>query len=63
MAKAKEIGIEAYLKEQREKVKILNRLLEDYDNGRKDVFFCLAVNMLPQTVENLIKLITQNMKN
>lgn len=46
LAKAKEIGIDAYLGEQRAKKRILNRLLEDYDDGRKDVFFCLAVNML-----------------
>ena len=46
MAKAKEIGIEAYLAEQRSKKGILNRLLEGYDDGGRDVFFCLAVNML-----------------
>lgn len=46
MAKAKEIGIEAYLAEQRAKKGILNRLLEEYDDGGRDVFFCLAVNML-----------------
>ena len=42
----KRIGIEAYKEEQREKKKILNRLLEEYDDGQRDVFFCLAVNML-----------------
>jgi hypothetical protein len=46
MSKAKEIGIEAYLVEQREKKKILTRLLDEYDDGSKDVFFCLAVNMM-----------------
>lgn len=46
MAKAKEIGIEAYLAEQRAKKGILNRLLEEYDDGGRDVFFCLAVNLL-----------------
>ena len=44
--KAKQIGIEAYKEEQREKKKILDRLLEEYDDGQRDVFFCLAVNML-----------------
>lgn len=44
--KAKRIGLEAYRDEQREKKKILDRLLNDYDDGEKDVFFCLAVNML-----------------
>lgn len=46
LAKAKEIGIEAYLAEQRVKKAILGRLLDEYDDGRHDVFFCLAVNML-----------------
>ena len=47
LMKAKEMGIKAYLKEQGEKADILERLLKDYDDGRSDVFFCLAVNMLP----------------
>ncbi len=46
MAKAKEIGIDAYLAEQRAKKEILTRFLTDYDDGTKEVFFCLAVNML-----------------
>ncbi len=46
LAKAERIGIEAYLIEQQAKKEILTRLLEDYDDGRRDVFYCLAVNML-----------------
>lgn len=46
LLKAKEMGIDAYLDEQRKKQRILHRLLDDYDDGRRDVFFCLAVNML-----------------
>ncbi len=46
MKKAMEIGIEAYLAEQREKREILTRFLKDYDDGTREVFFCLAVNML-----------------
>ncbi len=46
LAKAKQIGIEAYLSEQQAKKAILTRLLEGYDDGRRDVFYCLAVNML-----------------
>ncbi len=46
MIKAKEIGIDAYLAEQRTKKAILTRFLDDYDDGTKEVFFCLAVNML-----------------
>ena len=47
LSKAKKIGIESYLDEQREKAMILDRLLKEYDDGHKDVFFCLAVNMRP----------------
>ncbi len=46
IAKAKAIGIEAYLAEQRTKKEILTRFLEDYDDRTREVFFCLAVNML-----------------
>ncbi len=46
MMKAKQMGIEAYLEEQRAKKAVLTRLLEEYDDGRRDVFYCLAVNML-----------------
>ena len=46
LAKAKAIGIEAYLAEQRTKRSILDRLLKEYDDGDSDVFFCLTVNML-----------------
>ncbi len=46
MSKAKEMGIDAYLAEQRIKKEILTRFLNDYDDGTKEVFFCLAVNML-----------------
>lgn len=46
MEKAKRIGIENYRKEQMEKIKILNVLLKEYDIGHRDVFFCLAVNLL-----------------
>mgnify|MGYP003299838291 FL=1 len=46
MEKAKRIGIENYRKEQMLKKEILNRLLAEYDTGRREVFFCLAVNLL-----------------
>ncbi len=46
MEKAKTIGIENYRAEQRVKKEILDRILNEYDNGRRDVFFCLAVNLM-----------------
>jgi len=56
LAKAREIGIEAYLAEQREKKRLLTKLLRDYDDGGKDVFYCLAVNMLdPEDVRGVLE--------
>ena len=57
MAKAKEMGIDAYLAEQRAKKEILTRFLGDYDDGTKEIFFCLAVNMLG--VEELRSVLSQ----
>ena len=46
MDKAKRIGMEAYKAELDEKVKILEGLLKDYNDGRSKSFYCLAVNLL-----------------
>ena len=46
MQRAKEIGIEAYRAEQQKKVELLNKLLETYNDGNKQVFYCAAVNLL-----------------
>ena len=40
------IGEEAYNAEQEEKRQILDRLLTEYNDGRKKTLFCLAVNLL-----------------
>ena len=44
--KVKEIGLDAYHSELIEKEKILHYLLENYNDGRRKSFFCLAVNLL-----------------
>ena len=46
MEKAKNIGIEAYATELNAKIAILEDLLENYNDGRRKNFFCLAVNLL-----------------
>ncbi|MCL2857631.1 MAG: DUF3795 domain-containing protein [Oscillospiraceae bacterium] len=46
MEKAKRIGLEAYEAELNTKVQILEGLLENYNDGRRKSFFCLAVNLL-----------------
>lgn len=45
-AKAQKIGIEAYINELQEKIGILQFLLENYNDGRRKSFFCLAINLL-----------------
>lgn len=44
--KVKNIGIAAYQIELNEKVSILQGLLENYNDGRRKNFFCLAINLL-----------------
>ncbi len=44
--KAKKIGLEAYSAELNSKVKILEHLLQSYDDGRRKSFFCVAINLL-----------------
>ena len=44
--KAKNIGINAYKKELNEKIKLLNDLIINYNDGRRKSFFCIAVNLL-----------------
>ena len=47
LEKMQKIGEEAYNAEQVEKRNILDRLLTEYNDGRKKTLFCLAVNLLP----------------
>ncbi len=46
LKKRDKIGTEEYQREQQEKLAILNWLLQNYNDGRKKSFFCLAVNLL-----------------
>lgn len=45
--KAQRLGIEAYNREQTEKLGMLTKLLAEYNGGRKKALFCTAVNLLP----------------
>ena len=47
LEEVQKIGEEAYNAEQAEKRQILDRLLLEYNDGRKKTLFCLAVNLLP----------------
>jgi hypothetical protein len=46
LIKAKERGIEQYIKDLNEKVSILEFLLYNYNDGKRKNFYCLAVNLL-----------------
>ena len=46
MNKAKRIGVEAYEAELNIKIRVLEELLTNYDDGRRKSFYCLAVNLL-----------------
>ena len=47
--KVRRIGLPAYQAELGEKVEILGRLLDSFDDGRRKNFYCLAVNLLEMT--------------
>lgn len=46
LKRQQEIGAEAYRAEQEEKIRILEWLLQNCNDGRKKTFYCLAVNLL-----------------
>ena len=46
MKKAKELGIEAYKAELNSKIQLLEELLNNYNDGRRKGFYCLAINLL-----------------
>jgi len=46
MDKAKRIGMDGYKAELNEKIAILEKLLNDYNDNRRKGYFCLAVNLL-----------------
>jgi len=62
--KAKTLGINVYKKELNEKVKILEDLLTNYNDGRRKSFFCLAVNLLKLSdVKNVLQKIKKETKS
>lgn len=46
MQRAQEIGLDAYHKEQAEKLEALKALLDGYNDGRRKALFCAAINLL-----------------
>lgn len=55
MEKMKKLGTECYVSEQKRKRKLLEHLLDTYNDGRKKTLFCVAVNLLElNDLENII---------
>ena len=46
MEEAKRIGMSAYAAKLDEKIRVLEELIRDYDDGRRKSYFCTAVNLL-----------------
>ena len=68
MSKAKMVGLEKYHMELEEKAEILRYLLENYNDGRRKAFFCIAVNLLEisdlrEIIDNLNMQIDSNNKS
>ena len=64
LAKATEIGAEAYKHELNAKVKILQKLLAEYDDGRRKSFYCLAVTLLKlNDIQNVMRLLDEQPEN
>ena len=56
MKKEMESGIDAYTAEQREKVRLLNELLQNYNSGREKTLFSIAVNLLDvEDIKNVLE--------
>lgn len=59
--RAKQIGISDYNAEQTEKIKILNTLLTNYNDGWRKTLFCVGVNLLSiQELEGILQKISDN---
>lgn len=60
LQKTKTLGIDQYKKDLNEKVSILELLLNNYNDGKRKNFYCLAVNLL--SLEDL-RLIMEEIQN
>ena len=57
MQKVKENGIDAYKTELNAKIKVLEKLLAEYNDGRQKSFFCIAVNLFE--LDDIIEIMEQ----
>lgn len=63
LRRVRQEGLDAYRDELDEKVAILQKLIEDYNDGRRKSFYCHAVNLLPlQNLREVMEAISFEMK-
>lgn len=53
----REMGLSEFLKSQEKRIQLLERMLEEYDDGRSKGFYCLSAALLP--MEDLERAIGQ----
>lgn len=55
LERARELGLVAYVDELRAKRAILDKLLANYNDGRRKTFYCAAVYLLPlEDLKNVV---------
>jgi hypothetical protein len=64
----REVGLEIYLGEQRERLLLVEQLLADYNEGRSMTFYCAACALMPpdlvrQTIGEMERLLTSQQVN
>jgi len=60
LERAKSIGLKEYQSELDRKVDLLEFLLNNYNDGRRKNFYCIAVNLLPLSdVDDIIKVVEE----
>ena len=53
--RAQELGLDTYINELRAKRAILDKLLANYNDGRRKTFYCAAVYLLPlEALKNVV---------
>ena len=58
LKRAKEMGPAAYRREQEERRGILDRLLAQYNDGRRKTLYCLGANLLPmETLRGIVSVL------
>ena len=51
----RERGLDKFLKQQKKRIKLLEKMLKDFDDGRSKSFYCIATTLLPVVeLENLL---------